>query len=181
MGPYVLQWISQHIDGLVQKRHNSIANALELCISCTNPLLWGLWWQMQVSRAWMRNYILQYSVGCCYISMPYISASATKFLIYEDFGARSRYLGHGYIITSISMLRDVNTQPCPRYLLLAPKSSFLRTQYYLLTVLMLRTTSIQQNAMLDTCKSMNCPKLIYTTNWCLNPWFNTMIVVKIVL
>ena len=26
-----------HIDGLVQERHNSIANALELCLSCTNP------------------------------------------------------------------------------------------------------------------------------------------------
>ena len=38
-----------NIDGLVQERHNSIANALELClsfpfffflISCTNPSVW---------------------------------------------------------------------------------------------------------------------------------------------
>ena len=28
-----------HIDGLVQERHNSIANALELRLSCTNPLI----------------------------------------------------------------------------------------------------------------------------------------------
>ena len=26
-----------YIDGLVQERRNSIANALELCLSCTNP------------------------------------------------------------------------------------------------------------------------------------------------
>ena len=28
---------SPHIGGLVQERHNSIANALELCLSCANP------------------------------------------------------------------------------------------------------------------------------------------------
>ena len=27
----------KQIDGLVQERHNSIANTLELCLSCTNP------------------------------------------------------------------------------------------------------------------------------------------------
>ena len=30
-----------HLDGLVQERCNSIANALELRLSCTNPLIWG--------------------------------------------------------------------------------------------------------------------------------------------
>ena len=29
-----------YIDGLVQERHNSIANALELRLSCTNPSIW---------------------------------------------------------------------------------------------------------------------------------------------
>ena len=29
-----------NIDGLVQERHNSIANALELRLSCTNPLIY---------------------------------------------------------------------------------------------------------------------------------------------
>ena len=29
---------NQYIDGLMQERHNSIANALELCLSGTNPL-----------------------------------------------------------------------------------------------------------------------------------------------
>ena len=32
---------SQHFDGLVQERRNSIANALELRLSCTNPLTSG--------------------------------------------------------------------------------------------------------------------------------------------
>ena len=32
---------SPHIDGLVQKRHNSIANTLELCLSCTNPSIFS--------------------------------------------------------------------------------------------------------------------------------------------
>ena len=35
---YILQ--QEHVDGLVQERHNSIANALELCLSCTNPSIW---------------------------------------------------------------------------------------------------------------------------------------------
>ena len=29
-----------YIDGLVQERRNSIAKALELCFSCTNPWIW---------------------------------------------------------------------------------------------------------------------------------------------
>ena len=29
-----------HVDGLVQERHNSIANALELHLSCTNPSMY---------------------------------------------------------------------------------------------------------------------------------------------
>ena len=29
-----------HFDGVVKERRNSIANALELCLSCTNPLIW---------------------------------------------------------------------------------------------------------------------------------------------
>ena len=35
---------SQHyINGLVQERRNSITNALELRLSCTNPSLWPHW------------------------------------------------------------------------------------------------------------------------------------------
>ena len=30
-----------HVDGLMQERHNSIANALELRLSCTNPSIYG--------------------------------------------------------------------------------------------------------------------------------------------
>ena len=30
-----------HIDGLMQKRHNSIANTLELCLYCSNPSIYS--------------------------------------------------------------------------------------------------------------------------------------------
>ena len=30
---------NHYIDGLVQERHNSIANTLQLCLSCINPLI----------------------------------------------------------------------------------------------------------------------------------------------
>ena len=38
--------------------------------------------------------------------------------IYQDFGARSSYLWHGEVIKSHSILWDVITCPCHRYLLL---------------------------------------------------------------
>ena len=31
----------KYIDGLVQERRNSSANALELCFSCTNSSIWN--------------------------------------------------------------------------------------------------------------------------------------------
>ena len=38
-------YIILHIDGLEQERRNSIANELELCLSCTNPTICGLAWE----------------------------------------------------------------------------------------------------------------------------------------
>ena len=38
--PLIDKW--WNIDGLVQERLKSIANALELLLSCTNPMIWGL-------------------------------------------------------------------------------------------------------------------------------------------
>ena len=37
LAPKKAQFIDVYIDGLVQERHNSIADALELHLSCTNP------------------------------------------------------------------------------------------------------------------------------------------------
>ena len=34
---YVSHWLGTYFNGLVQERRNSIANALELLLSCTNP------------------------------------------------------------------------------------------------------------------------------------------------
>ena len=36
---YIYITTKTHIDGLVQERRNSIANALELWLSCTDPLI----------------------------------------------------------------------------------------------------------------------------------------------
>ena len=42
-GGFIPMWnrSNRHIDGLMQDRRNSIANALELRLSCTNPLTMG--------------------------------------------------------------------------------------------------------------------------------------------
>ena len=39
-GRYSCPWWHHHIIGLVQKKRNSIANALELRLSCINPSTW---------------------------------------------------------------------------------------------------------------------------------------------
>ena len=36
-------YLWHYVDGLVQERHTSTANALELCLSCTNPSTYPLW------------------------------------------------------------------------------------------------------------------------------------------
>ena len=36
--------LDAYIDGLVQEKNNSIANTLELCLSCTNSLSLSLGW-----------------------------------------------------------------------------------------------------------------------------------------
>ena len=54
---------------------------------------------------------------------------ATLATTYEDFGARSRYLRQGKVITSHSLLWDVITYTCLRYLLLAPKSPYSVTTF----------------------------------------------------
>ena len=53
------------IDGLVQERRSSIANALELHLSCTNPSIWGVFLELRVCRC----FILVIVVSCvilCY-------------------------------------------------------------------------------------------------------------------
>ena len=46
-----------YINGWVQERHNSIANTLELRLSCTHPLIWCLWLcicfgSLSISKTW---------------------------------------------------------------------------------------------------------------------------------
>ena len=41
---YVSNTETEHIGGLMQERCNSIANTLELHLSCTNPSIWAMRW-----------------------------------------------------------------------------------------------------------------------------------------
>ena len=42
---------SEHnLDGSLQERHNSIANALELCLSCTNPSIICFFWKKKATQ-----------------------------------------------------------------------------------------------------------------------------------
>ena len=66
------------IDGVSTKRRNSSALAMELRLSCTKPSIWRLWCQKQVSQIGISNCTPQYSVGCNYLSLPEIPASATN-------------------------------------------------------------------------------------------------------
>ena len=45
-----------------------------------NPI-WRTWWQNQTARAWISNYIPQYTVGCYCLSVPKIH-SFDKVIIY---------------------------------------------------------------------------------------------------
>ena len=102
-----LLWV-QNIDGLVQERCNSTANALELhhfcpsiwfistfavamlcVISCYNlpcyskcKLKWGYLCHKLLSRAWIWNDIPQYCLGCNHLFMLSIPASGPEVLKY---------------------------------------------------------------------------------------------------
>ena len=62
------------------------------------------------------------ALDCMSTSTPWLRQCAQSER-QEDFGARSRYLGHASVITSLYVLWDVITYTCPRYLLLAPRFS----------------------------------------------------------
>ena len=59
-----------HIDGLVQERRNSIANALELRLSCTNPSI-SCRHSLPVSATWCKLYVCD----LCKICFHFISRS----------------------------------------------------------------------------------------------------------
>ena len=56
------QTLKFHVDGFVQERHNSIANALEIHLFCTNPSMWNL--QLESSSV---RYFLTISMFNLYI------------------------------------------------------------------------------------------------------------------
>ena len=64
-----------HIDGLVQERRNSIASAMELRLSCTNPLIWHKPYLCHTGTIWYSvktkfiSIFIKYS-GLCHKPMP---------------------------------------------------------------------------------------------------------------
>ena len=60
---------------------------------------------------WSKCFFLTDSIICYYIDIQQISTP----LFAADITTRSMYLGHGWLITSHSILWHVITYPCPRY------------------------------------------------------------------
>ena len=97
----------QHINGLVQERCSSIANALELNLSCTNPLKcsyvfeknelpYGKYisWSSSIAH-WTESAMIFVPLDLIDIKL-YIGLSSGLFImLYDEFGARSRYLRQG--------------------------------------------------------------------------------------
>ena len=50
---FELQWKRHETNGLVQDRRNSIANALELRLSCTNPSKWAFAFDKYGKLTWL--------------------------------------------------------------------------------------------------------------------------------
>ena len=78
----VFKWLSlsmrAYTDGLMQERHNPIANSLELRLSCTNPsisCICLLWFVSMVQLTYMR---------CKWISLTYGTISDQVHLSYEQ-------------------------------------------------------------------------------------------------
>ena len=68
---YSLSLLLDHFIGLMQERHNTIANALELHLSCTNPWMWG---ESEVRRGDFK-YVTSSLIGwdCCRVK--YVTSS----------------------------------------------------------------------------------------------------------
>ena len=88
-------------------------------------------WQVHFNSSLSRYRITDHVMGCDFYSLfmigycPILRIIQASVRIYEDFDARGRYLRQGYVISSHSLLWDVITYPCLRYLLLATKSSYV--------------------------------------------------------
>ena len=63
----------------------------EVC-PCCYIILWGIWCQKQVSQAGKSNYILQFTVGCNYLSLPEIPAFGAKVIILCTWSTAQQWL-----------------------------------------------------------------------------------------
>ena len=60
-----------------------------ICVARPQWVIWGLWCQKQVSKAWKSNCMIQYSVGCNYLSMLGITASDAKVLTSTSYSVKT--------------------------------------------------------------------------------------------
>ena len=88
--------LRHHVDGLVQGRRDSIANALELRLSCTNPWMFILRWLSGSVHTWMVsfNVIMSHSTSVCslYIDGPYQPSASPNLVIYLHPGWSGFYI-----------------------------------------------------------------------------------------
>ena len=78
-----------HIDGLVQERRNSIANALELRLSCTNPSICGILQVCPTMAVWsIWNLLTVMYLACqqwqCRADVCHVSVLAQRTADKED-------------------------------------------------------------------------------------------------
>ena len=75
-----LQYEANHVDGLVQERRNSIANALELHLSCTNPSMW----QQPASRSsWTSTSNISVTRAACTTAFQNKLGMGTQFNLHQ--------------------------------------------------------------------------------------------------
>ena len=68
-GRQIITWYQEHmghVDGFIQERRNSIANALELRLSCINPSMCSWWYWLHMWTSYILA-LFQYEVdlSCC--------------------------------------------------------------------------------------------------------------------
>ena len=90
-GHWCLWRLIDHINGLVQERHNSIANAMELHLSCTNPSMcnkstsWELFFRLIYYCNWYFYFSVNGPVKCwldpLYTPLPMVYQRGFGFVV----------------------------------------------------------------------------------------------------
>ena len=97
-----------------------------ICLPCYHAIL-------SIITLWVNDWVVIIPNSCTvqYLMLQCVSLLSSRQKcscmikwLNVNFGIRSRYLGHGWVITSHIILWDVITYSCLRFPLLAPQSSY---------------------------------------------------------